>query len=508
MMNPNDNKLRAREVLERVFGIDRRSLAALRIGVGSAVLVDLLTRAQDLEAHYTDFGVLPRYALLDKFANPAHLSLHLVTGSWEGQATLFLVNAVIAVALVLGYRTRLASVLTWVFLVSLQNRNPVVLNAGDFALRMIAFWGIFLPWGRYFSLDAVRFDHLPPDLARKELSLATAACLLQVGMIYVFTVLLKTGDEWRVDGTAVYFAMSLDQFQLPAARFLLQFPTLMRWLTFATFWLEALVPLSLFLPWATGRWRVVGVLMLWTMHAMFSLHLRVGTFSVVCMVALVAFVPPEMWDFLDRRLPLSRVANVWSRLAGRLRLRHATELPTAPWLRRFDGTVVLAALMFVLFWNVSTLDSKPVRVPASLETVAHTLRLDQKWGMFAPFPIRDDGWYVLPGRLFSHAYTGAVVDIWRNGAPVDYQKPKWATDLYPTFRWRKYMRRLWMLEYKEHRLYFGKYICRHWNREHEGVDKLESFEILYMKENTLDDGEAPPVPVKIWSHWCYKNSVS
>ncbi|MCB9253685.1 MAG: HTTM domain-containing protein [Bdellovibrionaceae bacterium] len=507
-MNRVQKKERALSVLRAVFGMDWRSLVALRIGVGVAVLVDLLTRAQDLEAHYSDFGVLPRYALLDRFTNPSHLSVHLITGTWEGQAVLFLINALIAVALIFGYRTRLASVLTWFFLLSLHNRNPVVLNAGDFALRMLAFWGIFLPWGRSFSLDAVRFAREAPDVGRNELSLATAACLLQVGMIYIFTVLLKTGDEWRVDGTAVYFAMSLDQFQLPAARFLLQFPKLMHALTFATFWLEALAPLSLFLPWGTGRVRAVVVPLLWVMHALFSLHLRVGTFSVICMVALISFVPAELWNFLFERVPHLRELRPWDRLARFFHISEVPELAVKNWFVYFEKGFVPVALLFVFYWNLSTLDSRPVRVPSSLESVAYTLRLDQKWGMFAPFPIKDDGWHVLPGRLFSYAYTGTWVDVWRDGAPVDYEKPKWATDLYPTFRWRKYMRRLWMLEYKEHRLYFGKYICRNWNREHEGVDKLETFEIVYMKENTLDEGEAPPVPVKIWTHWCYKNSVN
>ena len=43
----------------RIFGLDLRGLAALRICCGLLQLVDLALRAQDLTAFYTKDGVLP-----------------------------------------------------------------------------------------------------------------------------------------------------------------------------------------------------------------------------------------------------------------------------------------------------------------------------------------------------------------------------------------------------------------------------------------------------------------
>ena len=45
--------------LRELFEIDLRSLALFRVGLAVSVLVDLGTRAFELEAHYTDAGVLP-----------------------------------------------------------------------------------------------------------------------------------------------------------------------------------------------------------------------------------------------------------------------------------------------------------------------------------------------------------------------------------------------------------------------------------------------------------------
>lgn len=42
------------------------------------------------------------------------------------------------------------------------------------------------------------------------------------------------------------------------------------------------------------------------------------------------------------------------------------------------------------------------------------LGLNQKWDMFAPRPVVEDGWYVIDGTLRN----GRHVDLFRNGAEV------------------------------------------------------------------------------------------
>ena len=49
--------------LQQLFGIDLRTLALLRVGLGVAVLADVVIRSFDLVALYTDQGVLPRELL-------------------------------------------------------------------------------------------------------------------------------------------------------------------------------------------------------------------------------------------------------------------------------------------------------------------------------------------------------------------------------------------------------------------------------------------------------------
>src|SRR5689334_12189724 len=109
--------------LTELFGIDLRALATFRIAMGTLLLVNLYARFQDLTAHYTDDGILPRDVRLKIFewggqdGGRSIWSLHLLNGSAWSQAILFAAAAVFAVWLMLGYRTRLATCASWLLLV-------------------------------------------------------------------------------------------------------------------------------------------------------------------------------------------------------------------------------------------------------------------------------------------------------------------------------------------------------------------------------------------------------
>ena len=189
--------LPARAALADLFALDLRSLALLRVGLALLLLGDLALRAGDLRAHYTDAGVLPRSAL-----PPAGtLSLHLLGGSAAFQGALFAVAAAFAAALLVGWRTPLATAGSWFLLVSLHARNPVVLQGGDILLRVLLFWSLFLPLGARWSLDALRRAGPPPG--NRLVCGGGIALLLQVCFVYWFSVALKSDPCWRADGTPI-----------------------------------------------------------------------------------------------------------------------------------------------------------------------------------------------------------------------------------------------------------------------------------------------------------------
>jgi hypothetical protein len=116
-------------------------------------------------------------------------------------------------------------------------------------------------------------------------------------------------------------------------------------------------------------------------------------------------------------------------------------------------------------------------------------RLDEYWGMFAPAPTREDGWYAVEGRLRN----GKVIDAFRQKRDIDYGKPTSVKGFYPNERWRKFMMNIWLRQYKDFRGPFAHYLCWDWNRKNSGSDRLDRVTISFMLEMTPSPGEATHV---------------
>ncbi len=141
-----------------VFSLELRALAIFRVALSLVLLYDLLDRSQSFIAHYTDQGVLPAERAAATFGRGIYASIFFhLSDSVFAVACLFGIAALCAGLLLVGYRTRLATALSWYLLASLQVRNPWVHGiAGDALLAALLFWGTFLPLGGRWSIDARR----------------------------------------------------------------------------------------------------------------------------------------------------------------------------------------------------------------------------------------------------------------------------------------------------------------------------------------------------------------
>ena len=283
-----------------IFGIDLRTLALLRVMLASMVIVDLVLRSRDLAAHYSDAGILPRAALIGEFHRWLP-SIHLLSGSPRVQAALFIVAGLFALALLVGYRTRLVTIVSWALLLSLQARNPVIYHGADLLLRLLLFWGMFLPLGARFSIDAA-LDRRAQERPNAYFSAATMALLVQCMLVYLFGALLKSGSAWIPDGTAIYFAVHLDYLATPFGVWIGQFPRLLQLLTYFVWCLELVSPLLMFSPVFRLPLRLLAMTLLIAMHLGFFLCLRIGPFPFVSITSLLAFTPGEVWDWLGSRI--------------------------------------------------------------------------------------------------------------------------------------------------------------------------------------------------------------
>jgi hypothetical protein len=484
-------------VVRRLFALDLRSLALFRILLALVLLVDLARRARDLQAHYSDEGVLPRDVLIRYGLRRGIVSLHLVNGSPVGQAILFALAASFGLGLLLGYRTRLAALGSWALLLSVQNRNPLVLYGADDLLRMLLFWSVFLPLGAVFSIDAAAERGPHPEAPEPYLSVAGAALLLQVAMMYWTTAALKSSPEWRREGTAILYALQNEQFSDHLGVWLTRFPGLLRKLTLATWMVEAFGPVLLFLPVAHVPARMMAIAAFIALHAGLFACMALGIFPFVGAVAMVPFLPPETWRVIEPRLGAVRR---W--MARWLGPPVAGRQPTgAPRAGVSSNAIAAALLVEVALTCLGSIPRFKAAYPRGLKWLSDALGLEQGWDMFSPQPMAEDGWYVVPGLLEN----GRSVDVYNDrDAPVSWERPPFIIDTYRNDRWQCY---LWNLRDHDHARYllpYGRYLCRRWNRDRQGGERLKSFDIVLMSKPV----PRPPQTLKIdkvvlWSHQCF-----
>jgi hypothetical protein len=463
---PRSARLAAlRAAVRRRIGIDVRALAVLRVALGALLLADLALRARSLRAFYTDAGVLPRAVLSARNPALARFSLHALSGAAAAQWLLFALAAAFALALLVGYRTRLATLGSLLLLASLHARNPLVLNGGDALLRRLLLWGLFLPLGERLSVDALRAaagSRDSADARERVAGVASAALLSQVVLVYGVDALLKHRSPLWIRGNAVRYVFSLDQFTVLLGERLAGFPALLRLANW--FWL-GLLSASVLLLLLTGRRRTLLVSLFVTAHFGMALTMRLGLFPLISVAALLPFLPPQVWDGLAARVPAGSTAV--DRWGGR-RLPAA---PAGPWSltppslpprlrrtgRRAASVLAAALLVLALGWNATALGY--VDAPPAVERTVDPA--DYRWDMFAPSPPRADAWYVAPGQLAS----GERVDAFRGG-PVRWHRPPDVSATYPTARWRKYLLDVWRSGDPRLEAALGAHLCRRWNRDH------------------------------------------
>ncbi len=481
------------QYLRRVFTVDLRALAVMRIWVAGILLTDLAIRATDLEAHYSNMGVLPLHVLHQFGFHQYHISLHTLSGLWQVQAVLFLMAAVFAVFLMLGYKTRMATIVSWILLVSLQNRNTFISQGGDDLLRMLLFWAMFLPWGRFYSVDAAKSEPLAIPVQTSYFSAATAAYVLQIFLVYFCTALLKNSPEWNSEGTALYYALSLDQILMPVGRLIYPYPELLKFLTLFTWYTELLLPFLLLIPFYNHVWRLVVVGVLFGFHIGISLTLFVGLFYLINIASISGLLPRQAMDWAEKHL----LASFRRPLTGQFRqvfrnfrspvqlswqLKMNKPLLTKKYAGRTQQAFVAFALFYCIWWNLSGATDKVPAMPDSTTWLGNLLRIDQRWGMFAPAVFKDDGWYVLEG----HTATGQRIDLNRQGKEADYAKPASVVSMFKNDRWRKYSENYLFVHYAFLRPYYCNYLVRRWN-EANPDRPVQELQVVYMKEYTLPD---------------------
>jgi hypothetical protein len=451
------------------LGIDTRTLAAFRVALGVVVFVNLVARTRDLASFYTGSGVLPN-AAVQEYTTLSRYSLYALSDSVVYVGFLFAVTAALAVAMVVGYRTRLTSIGVLVLVFSLNARNPLVMNGGDALLTRLLFWSVFLPLGARWSVDARRDSK---DVTERVTSLATFALLTQVVVVYVANAVFKLRSGPWMSGEAVPEVFGLTAYTTAVGSFLANFPELLVALNYA--WVVLLVSSPLLLV-LTG-WRRASLAAAFAVcHLGLFVTMNLTVFPLVSVVGLVVFTPSSVWDACARtRLygPFRRFGDIVDRALPRFRFTNgrsvnlSSDAPFQRWRRRAVSFLVAVCLVTVLVTNASAMGYVETEATEQVEEY-----VGYKWSLFAPYPPTTDRWYVFHGETAS----GDVVDPLRLSPYEEDLRP----DPYPNARWRKYLGAVRSNDDARIEQALVGYLCQRWNRRNnDGLTGVKGYFVEY-----------------------------
>jgi predicted DCC family thiol-disulfide oxidoreductase YuxK len=293
-------------VQARYFTVDARWLGAFRIGFGALLTWDGARRFLDARAYYTNDGFLPNhFALFRPMGDGVFSLLHAFSTLAEVRVVMALMLAVF-VCYTLGYRTRLAQVLAFLSITSLDARNLFVENGGDVLVNLMAAVTMVLPLGRRFSVDAV----LASLRARKEnsakalndrtrpeppengvTSLVVLLLFLQLATIYFFNAVHKSGKGWK-DGSAIHWFLEQDRIVTHLGIFLREHVpySVIQASCYAALAIEYALPAILLFPFFRTWGMRVALLLGVGLHGGIALTSRLGPFSYAMMLFYVLFL--------------------------------------------------------------------------------------------------------------------------------------------------------------------------------------------------------------------------
>ena len=110
---------------DHLFAIDLRALAALRIWLGTIVILFLFNQMGSIDLLYSDQGILPQ-GLNRQLLGGGFWSLLWLNGPIGDIRLILIATGLIAGAYTVGYQTKLMNLLLLVLLWSIQMRNPLI----------------------------------------------------------------------------------------------------------------------------------------------------------------------------------------------------------------------------------------------------------------------------------------------------------------------------------------------------------------------------------------------
>ena len=293
----------------RYFTADARFLGVFRIGFGALLTWDGLRRFEGAREYYSNDGFLPNhFSLFRPMGDGVFSLLHAFSSLAEVRCVMAVMLAIFA-CYTLGFRTRLAQILAFVSITSLDARDLFVENGGDVLVNLMAAITILLPLGRRFSVDAVlasmrarhetspqalndRAEPPPPD--NTVVSLLVLVLFLQLATVYFFNFVHKSGVGWR-NGSAIWWFLQQNRIVTHLGIFIREHVpySVIRVFCYSALSIEFSLPWILLFPFFRSWMLRIALLLGVGLHGGIALTSRLGPFSYAMMLFYVLLLSAD-----------------------------------------------------------------------------------------------------------------------------------------------------------------------------------------------------------------------
>lgn len=315
-------------IREYYFLFDRRTLGFTRILLGAFLVGDLVRRGMAWRDLYSSEGVLPTTVNLARPSVWGTFSIFHAFSSPGEVRVLWVLMFVTFVSLLVGYKTKIAQILSLIFVTGMNVRVGQIINGGYIAHNLLLLWTCFLPLGERFSIDAMlasmkrrreataealndRSDVLTPEQESPYVSLLGLVLVIQLATIYFFNVVHKTGPPWK-NGTAVHFVLYVDRMVNPIIGLTRDYTPnwMILFLTRSSLICEAAIPVAVLSPLARVWARRLAIGMINYLHIGFGVAMVLGPFAWSCCVFSTLLFTTEDWDLASRTMRREHRARV------------------------------------------------------------------------------------------------------------------------------------------------------------------------------------------------------
>ena len=454
--------------------LDYRGLGLFRLFLGSLLIIDLLVNKwPNLEAFYTDSGLLNRETLAsiieaDGLRSIYNLGLLSFFDSINGVQFFFSLSLLCYICLTIGFRSRVFSVLAFIALWSIHQRNSFVLSGPDELMINFLFIGMFLPLDQRFTFfrSGIKLK------ANQHKGIASFYFLFFIGLVYFFQAFLKTGHLWE-NGDAISYALMETIWTKPWSSFLLEQEAVCTFLTKSTLWIEYSIPLLIFFPWINKWTRVLAVILLIGLHGTIFIFLDLGLFPFIVPTFAVLLLPSNVFDYFENKLKQYK-----------LKIKAIEMVPiTDKYKGKFKSIagVFLIFILFIVTWK-SSLSSERLKEklpnPEFMKSLNNTSMFSQYWGFYAPNPSITHGWF-------------KVVGVKPDGTMVDLRTMKLLSmddseiDAYRNYSWNVFYYKTMVYNYVSSRPLLDRWSEFEYQAARETGHRIVQVQIISFKQRIL-----------------------